>query len=62
MPKRFDVAVTPPGIFQTSYYAVARSSETGQKAGEAYGKDRREAVQKVVQRIRASYPDAQILY
>jgi hypothetical protein len=59
--KRIDVSVTAPGLLSTTYYAVARDQQ-GQKVAEAYGNDRREATAKVVERVRRSYPDAEVLY
>ncbi|MBP8952466.1 MAG: hypothetical protein KBI47_08750 [Armatimonadetes bacterium] len=59
--KRVDVTVTPPGPFSHDHYAVARD-ETGREIAYAYGKDKREATAKVVQKVRSSYPDAEILY
>jgi len=59
--KRVDIGVTAPGILQSEYYAVARD-ERGNQLAYAYGKDRREATAKVVQKVRSSYPDAEILY
>jgi len=60
--KRIDVNVTAPGMFQSNYYAVARDS-AGQEVAYAYGKDRREATAKVVQKVRERYgSEAEILY
>lgn len=59
--KRVDVSVTAPGMFGSDYYAVARD-DRGNQLAYAYGKDRRDATAKVVQKVRASCPDAEILY
>ncbi|MEN6643520.1 MAG: hypothetical protein ABFE08_13830 [Armatimonadia bacterium] len=60
--KRIDVNVTSPGMFQSEYYAVARD-EGGNEVAYAYGRDRREATVKVVQKVRERYgSDAEILY
>lgn len=60
--KRIDVSVTEPFLGNPSYYAVARD-ETGREVAYAYGKDRREATAKVVQKVRSMYgSDAEILY
>ncbi|MEN6304672.1 MAG: hypothetical protein ABFD96_18215 [Armatimonadia bacterium] len=59
--KRIDISVTAPGLFQSEYYAVARD-EKGNQVAYAFGKDRREATAKTVQKVRAQHPDAEILY
>ena len=60
--KRIDVSVTAPFLGTSDYYAVARD-ETGREVANAYGKDRREATAKVVQKVRSIYgSDAEVLY
>ena len=60
--KRIDVSVTAPGMFQSDYYAVARD-QSGREVAYAYGKDRRDAIAKVVQKVRQMYgSDAEVLY
>jgi hypothetical protein len=59
--KRIDITVTPPGMFQSEYYAKARD-ETGREVAFAYGKDEREAKVKVVEKVRRIYPDAEIMW
>lgn len=60
--KRVDISVTDPFFGSPNYYAVARDS-SGRELAYAYGKDRHEAVAKVVQKIRSLYgSDVKILY
>lgn len=60
--KRIDVNVTEPFFGNPNYYAVARD-DSGREVANAYGKDRREATAKVVQKVRSMYgSDAEILY
>lgn len=60
--KRIDISVTPGGLSTGGqYYAVARD-ENGREVAYAYGGDRREAVAKCLQKVRQSYPDAQVSY
>jgi len=59
--KKIDIHVTDGGMF-TDYYAVARDS-SGNKVADAYGKNRQEAIAKVVQKVRTLYgSEAEILY
>jgi hypothetical protein len=61
--KRIDISVFD--LFdpanQYAYQAKARD-ESGREVASAYGKTRQDAIAKVVQRVRSSYPDAAILY
>lgn len=60
--KRIDISITEPHLGCSDYYAVART-DSGQQVAYAYGRDRREATAKVVQKVRSMYgSDAEILY
>ena len=56
--KRIDVAVYNS---LGTYQAKARD-ETGRVVADALGKSEREAISNVVRKVRAIYPDAEILY
>jgi len=60
--KRIDISITGPHLGCSDYYAVART-DSGTQVAYAYGKDRREATAKVVQKVRSMYgSDAETLY
>lgn len=60
--KRVDITVME-GVLGSGgqYYAKARD-ETGREVAAAYGKDRRNAIVRCVEKVRRLYPDAETNY
>jgi len=60
--KRIDISVTEGGIASGGQcYAKARD-ETGREVASAYGKDRRDAIARCIEKVRHQYPDAETNY
>jgi hypothetical protein len=57
--KQIDIAVHE--AFLTSPQAVARETATGREVARATGKDRQDAIARVIDRVRQIYPDAEII-
>lgn len=57
--KQIDISVYE--AFLATTQAVARETATGREVARAGGKDRREAIARVVEKVRHIYPDAEII-
>lgn len=53
--KRVQVRVTEPGLFSNQWQAKAVDAATGHDIDYCYGGDRREAINKIVQKMMARY-------